>query len=210
MSSAASSPSLTQRFALLIEGLKRAIADGSGRDKRLLGPLTVLLWNYLGRKLRRFEALAARVAAGDLVAARRRAVSTRRSARKPVSRIPYGPVLVRFGVAHLYAALQALIDDPEMRALLAAEPRVGGLLRSLWRMASPDPLPDALRLASSPRRPYRPRPPKREPPIRQDAAELPVPPDGRLYTWTPLKTPRISSEPPTLAPLRQPRFISGS
>ena len=54
--------------------------------------------------------------------------------------------------------LQALLDDPEMRALLAASPRAGRLLRPLWRKLSPHPLPEVLRL---PPRPPRPKPTRR-------------------------------------------------
>jgi hypothetical protein len=53
--------------------------------------------------------------------------------------------------------LQALLDDPEMRALLAASPQAGRILRPLWRKLSTYPLPPVLRL---PPRPRRPRPPR--------------------------------------------------
>jgi len=57
--------------------------------------------------------------------------------------------------------LQALLDDPEMRALLAASPQAGRILRPLWRKLSPRPLPDVLRL---PPRPRRAKPPARSHP----------------------------------------------
>jgi hypothetical protein len=49
--------------------------------------------------------------------------------------------------------LQALLDDPEMRALLAASPQAGRILRPLWRKLSPRPLPAVLRLPPRPKRP---------------------------------------------------------
>jgi hypothetical protein len=54
--------------------------------------------------------------------------------------------------------LQALLDDPEMRALLAASPQAGRILRPLWRKLSTYPLPPVLRLPPRPRRPRAVRP----------------------------------------------------
>jgi hypothetical protein len=47
--------------------------------------------------------------------------------------------------------LQTLLDDPEMRALMAASPQAGRILRPLWRKLTPDPLPAVLRLPPRPR-----------------------------------------------------------
>jgi hypothetical protein len=58
--------------------------------------------------------------------------------------------------------LQVLLDDPEMRALLAASPQAGRILRPLWRKLTPYPLPAVLRL---PPRPRRAKPPQPKPPV---------------------------------------------
>ncbi|HST76425.1 MAG TPA: hypothetical protein VLJ20_13695, partial [Acetobacteraceae bacterium] len=75
---------------------------------------------------------------------------------------PPGPVLLTVFRMGLDEMLQALLDDPEMRALLAASPQAGRILRPLWRKLSPRPLPAVLRL---PPRPRKPRPPRVKPPV---------------------------------------------
>jgi hypothetical protein len=142
------------RFTLLIEGLKRAMADGIGQRHATLGPLSVLLWNYLARTLRRLAGLHARVEAGTLAAAPRRNAAPRRSrsVRQP-ARLPRGPVLAQYYLGRFIAPLRELVEEPEMRALLAASPQVGRLLRPLWRRLTTDPLPEPLRLPRKPPRP---------------------------------------------------------
>jgi hypothetical protein len=83
--------------------------------------------------------------------------------------------------------LQALLDDPEMRALLAASPGAGRLLRPLWRKLSPRPLPEVLRL---PPRPRRPKPPvvaraKVARVARTARAARPAPPPATAGLWEP-------------------------
>ncbi len=149
------------RFAHLIEALKRAMAEGIGRRHETLGPLAVLLWRYLARTLRRLAALHARFAAGTLATAPRRSTAPRPAADRPTStrrppRIPRGPVLLRYYLVHFVAPLRALLEEPEMRALLAASPQAGRLLRPLWRKLTTDPLPEVLRLPAEPPQPKRP------------------------------------------------------
>jgi hypothetical protein len=47
--------------------------------------------------------------------------------------------------------LRRLLDDPEMRAFLAAVPQAGRLLGALWRKLTTEPLPEVLRPPPRPR-----------------------------------------------------------
>jgi hypothetical protein len=171
MSSAAPSlpTNLIPRFALFIACVKRTMGEIILR-RHEAGPLAMLLENYLSATLRRLTALHARFAAGRLPAAPRarrpageRAVAERvRPERRPPG-IPRGPVLLTVFRAAYDEQLQALLNDPEMRALLAASPQAGRILRPLWRKLSPDPLPEVLRLPPRPRRPKPPRVARRAP-----------------------------------------------
>ena len=94
---------------------------------------------------------------------------------------------------HFLAPLRELVDDPQMRALLAAAPQAGRLLRPLWRKLTTDPLPEPLRL------PPRPRRSAAEP----EAAIAPtLPPD--VLAWLHLATP--AKPPPDLPPWPPPLF----
>jgi hypothetical protein len=162
MPAAAPSPptNLIPRFALFIAAVKRTMGEGLLRRPDTLGPLSILLGNYLSATLRRLAALHARCAAGKLPAAprarrpaaERAATDHPRPERRPPA-IPRGPVLLTVFQASFDEQLRTLLDDPEMRAMLAASPQAGRLLRPLWRKLSPGPLPPALRLPPRPRRP---------------------------------------------------------
>ena len=69
-------------------------------------------------------------------AAERVAAERPRAEPRP-SGIPPGPVLMTVFGAGFDGILQALLDDPEMRALLAASPQAGRILRPLWRKLGP-------------------------------------------------------------------------
>jgi hypothetical protein len=150
------------RFSLLTEAMKRGLIEGIRRPliarRGPLGPLIGMLLHYLMDTRRRLAALHARFAAGKLQAAPRRSTDPRPAAdrsrprRRPPA-IPPGPVLLTVFRAGFDEMLQALLDDPEMRALLAASPQAGRILRPLWRKLSPRPLPAVLRLPPRPRRP---------------------------------------------------------
>src|SRR6185437_9406393 len=159
--------SLISRFGVFVETAKQAVGEGirageaaPGREAAL-GPLGILLWNYLSATLRRLGALHARFVAGKLPSAPRRCPAPRRAAeratagagreRRPPA-IPSGPVLLTLFRVTLCDQLRTLLDDPEMRALLGAAPQAGRLLRPLWRKLSVDPLPEALRLPPRPPR----------------------------------------------------------
>ncbi len=68
--SASTSTSVMHRFGLFIERLKWTLLDGADRHRDTLGPLAVVLWNYIGRTTRLFVALHARFVAGKLAAPR--------------------------------------------------------------------------------------------------------------------------------------------
>ncbi len=197
--STAASPSLPTglmpRFSLFIEAVLREMGVGMGR-RHELGPLSFLLWRYLSAVRRRLAALHARFVAGKLAprpraprpAAERSTSENLGPERRPPG-IPRGPVLLTVCRVPLYGHLQALLDDPEMRALLAAAPQAGRLLRPLWRKLSPDPLPEVLRLPPRPPRPKPPQPPRAARPrlARPKAARiaLPAPPPEAPSRWEP-------------------------
>jgi len=184
--------------------VKRALGEGLGDRHDARWPLAILLGSYLSATLRRLGALHARFAAGRLpIAPRpRRPAAERATAERPERRppaIPRGPVLLTVFRAAFDEQLRTLLDDPEMRALLAAAPQAGRLLRPLWRKLSPDPLPEALRLPPRPRR-VRAQQPSSAPELR-----LVPSPDG-LPLWEPTPCfppwgapPRLNAAP-ALAP----------
>ncbi len=209
------------RFSLLVAMMRRGLGEAFEHRRviapvsPLLRPLAELLWHYLGHTLRRLRALQARFAAGKLPAPRRRAAPSpaaerpARTHQAPTRRpdIPRGPVFLEFGLGWAIGHLEALLDDPETRALLAASPQAGRLLRPLWRKLSPDPLPEVLR---PPPRPPRPKPPRLaraesrggDPSPRP--SPQPSPPSGgegevRRPAWArPRRRPALPAWPPPL------------
>ncbi len=138
-----------------------------------LGPLMQVLYNYLGRAVRRLDALVLKWERGQLPvrrapAAPRRAAQAGSAPSKP--RLPTRPNWLRdchapFG---LYAAgVERLLEDPDTRALLAAAPQAGRILRPLARMFGVA-VPEWLRL---PRRKRKPRALKPRKP-REDLSDL--------------------------------------
>jgi hypothetical protein len=158
----------------------------------------MLLGSYLSATLRRLAALHARFAAGKLAAvprARRPAAERPPTERRPPA-IPRGPVLLTICRAGFDEQLRTLLDDPEMRALLAAAPRVGRILRPLWRKLSADPLPEMLRLPRQPRA----KPTAGPPGLRPVAS-----PDGfTLWEPTPCYPPFSAPPRPNPAPAARP------
>jgi hypothetical protein len=192
---------LIPRFSLFIEGLKRAVGEGLLRRPDTLGPLAILLGNYLSGTLRRLAALHARFAAGKLPAvtrARRPATERPPTERRPAA-IPRGPVLLTEFRAGFDEMLQVLLDDPEMRALLAASPQAGRILRPLWRKLSPGPLPEVLRLPPRPRRQPKPRQPRAKSAAGAPGLRPVVSPDG-LIQWEPTPCYPAFSAPPRPSP----------
>ena len=196
---------LMERFGAFIGRVKQAVADGSGRNKALMGPITILLWRYLSRTLDRLSKLHARFIAGTLPPPRpageapRRAAAERQTAAEARKnpRIPAGHVFMPYHVGHLQHAMRELFADPELLALLAAAPQARRLLRPLWRRMTADPLPDILKLPKRPRRSCReiPAAPDTKPPAEaaparpiKSPAEKPPPrraivPDEERAVW---------------------------
>ncbi len=201
MSPAFSTPTgLMCRFGLLVERLRWTLADWVDRNPRnrdVLGPLALLLWKYLQRTTRRLAALHAQFAAGTLAPRKDRAPRRTAEPAESTSRgekLPSGPVLARFGAGYLGAWLLALVDDPEMQALLAASPQAGRLLRPLWRRLTNDPLPAPLRLP--------PKPPRSEQPLAP--AALDAAPGEASPNTPPQSPPHVSLGRRPAAPAKTP------
>ena len=141
------------------------MADEAHR-RRMDSPVQPAIWSYLHRQAQRFAALVARWQAGTLPAARS---PRKRPAPDPTAvRQPRPPGVLPRGAnwfrklfpdtstpfsGNLYELSEAGVD---MRALVAAAPQAGRILRPLLRMLGTKP-PLYLQL---PRRPRRPRPAK--------------------------------------------------
>lgn len=161
MAIALPSPSVADRVAGIIDALCIAVPTLIARD-RSAGPLTILIYSRLRRLRARFAALAARVAAGTLPAARRRAAACpEMPAARPMQ--PRTPRLLPGGFGWLARLVKGaacfggqlqhlLLTDPEMASLLAAAPQAGRILRSLLWMTAIRPLPEILRRPARPAR----------------------------------------------------------
>ncbi len=214
---------LMPRFSQLMEKMKRGLLEGADRLRRgpfgppAAPPLVVdRLWHYLylSRIRNRLMGLHTRFAAGKLPAAPRRCAAPRPAAerqksapRPPRLRIPPGQVFAPYGVWVFAGELRALLEDPEMRALLAAAPQAGRLLRPLWRKLSTDPLPEMLGLPAKPPKPPRPPRPRqpyaaRPKPARVASAKSPAPLPEAPTLWepTPCYPPWGEPPPPKPAP----------
>lgn len=126
-------PPALDRFALIIDGLCRAVA--ARHRFGLAGPLIVLIWGRLRRLATRFAASAAR---GPATAAPvRRATERRPASSAPEMRLPVGFAwllrLVPEAAGHA-SQWQFLLSDPEMVALLEQVPRLHRMVRPLCRM----------------------------------------------------------------------------
>jgi hypothetical protein len=142
------------RFALVMDGLKQAVA-AKIRDYPWTGPMVVYVWNRLHRINQVFQALAALIAAGTLPPerpCRRRSpgvLSVVRVAPDPGKPKPAWtsfsfrfawlcaatPSLAnRFGAAQFGSQLRHLLADPEMMSLIAASSRMRRTLRPLLWM----------------------------------------------------------------------------
>ena len=205
---APSSPVLPDQLALIIEGLRRVVAERAVERYRAGDRATTLLLNLvyarLGRLFQRFALLVAAIKAGRLPAApasRRRADPDSRSspgsspgAGSPASpeklRLPGGfGWLLRLVPGHWTtgygAQLQHWLADPEVVALLKEAPQAGRILRPLLRMLRIE-LPPELRL---PRRERRAAPPAAPavsdalPPEAAPASPSGTRPEARPRPW---------------------------
>ncbi len=183
-STATQGTDFARRFELIIGALAVLVA---ARFRTLGVPHTVLLWGRLKRAIDRINHLMARLAAGRLRPSRPRS-------RPPAPPLPLPPAVPRppglprtelwlvrelgYMAAGYGSQLEALLNDSETAALLAAAPSAGRILRPLCRMLGVT-LPDFLQL---PPRPPRPRPPRAPGPLR--------PPSVRRSTVHPWGIPR--------------------
>lgn len=155
----------TERLADLIAWLAACVA-AQGHRRRLAGPLVVAIWTRLHRIAARFRVIAAtpippprpertEPAAADTIPAPDSPPPAGRAPRHPPT-MPYSARwLLRLipDAAASLSQLEALLQDPQMAALLAADPRLGRILRALCWM-----LGVRRSLAPPPRRRRKPRP----------------------------------------------------
>jgi len=133
---AAAAPDCLQSYGVILAGLAATIARLFLRRPDLMR-LTVPLWTWLNRSVRRLERAMTR----PVVAARVRAVASPRDtgdAARVRVRLPSraGWLVREFGweVVAFGSQLQHLLGQPEMQAALAARPGVGRILRPICRM----------------------------------------------------------------------------
>jgi len=135
--------SLIARFAMILDGLCRAVAARSAGGA-LAGPLIVLIWGRIRRIERHVLRLLTRFQAGRLSVRKAPVVAAARRSR------PRGPNLlprsqgwliglVPYHAAAFSSQLQHLLGDPEMIALLAVSKRARALLAPLCRMLAIEP-----------------------------------------------------------------------
>ena len=128
-------PELARRFAVIMAGLGALIARRFLKMRHLSG-LTVRLWGYLNRAVRRFHR-ALTQKAGKVRAARVRAeradVARVRRVALPSRR---GWIVRELGweAAAYMAQLEALLGEVESRAALAGAPSAARIVRPICRM----------------------------------------------------------------------------
>ncbi|HEX3349163.1 MAG TPA: hypothetical protein VHS58_13785, partial [Acetobacteraceae bacterium] len=152
---------LTERFSRVIQVVLQGLGSRYRADS-ILGPAVAgALLNLIALRLqnlrRRFVTLVERIQAGTL---RKLPEPGQARRRKPSARKPRPNLLAQYGVKDRWGwvvniacrngdELQALLEDPEMQAMIAAEPRrMGRILRSLCRMLGVSEIPDLLKLPS--------------------------------------------------------------
>ena len=152
---------LSDRFALIVDGLCRVVAAHSARDRSAV-PMIVLVWSRLRRIAARFARIAAQAGAGKIPAARTRPPRIRLPSPASPQRLPRGfawlvramPESACFG-----SQLSHLLAEPEMAALLEAEPRLARVLGPLCRMLAVEPIAGTKVSAGKPTPPPRSTPP---------------------------------------------------
>ncbi len=140
-------PEMARRFGLIMGAVAALVARRFLRDPQFF-QLIVPLWTWLNRAVRRFE----RVRPASMTAAARSPQP--RPARAPTPsvapkvRLPARKAwLVKalgWEAAGYGSQLQALLDEPDMQALLATMPALGRILRPVCRMLGVTP-PAAVR-----------------------------------------------------------------
>jgi hypothetical protein len=130
-----------------MQTLREIIGNHAGRHPAAVA-IVLLLWPYLGRVAKRFEALVRRVEAGG-APVRTRAASLAPRVRPPGLRRPGLPTgfawlirLVPYHAACIGGQVRYLLVKPEMAALFLAAPQVARIFRPLCRMLAVPPGPD--------------------------------------------------------------------
>jgi hypothetical protein len=167
---------LAQWLALIMGGLQRAAATCAGRD-HAIAPLVNLLLARIRRLTNRFNALIARLAAGQPAAPYRpRTRPARAAPPAEILRLPRDYFwlirLLPYEAAGYGSQLQAMLADPQTAALLAAAPEAGRILRPLCRLLAIHP-EGALALPSAAGKPpprNRPAKPAAAPPAAPQSA----------------------------------------
>jgi hypothetical protein len=173
--------SLADRLKLIIEGLCQAIARRVGLGG-LAGPLIVLIWTHLRRLSSRFAYATATLYRPS----RPRPNRLRRPPPRPLPRRKAWLLRLAPETASGASQLRHFLADPELAPLLAADPRLGRILR---------PLCHALGIRAGGIRAAAIRPAKAAPP--PDVAPPPSPPSPfqqRHALPEPLATPPLWHE----------------
>lgn len=187
--------SAAERFVSMIDALCTVIVTGLAAD--MSGPQVIGIWDRLTRILTRFAAILARPVKPR--ATTPRTIPAHPAARQPAQarpfksrRLPtgYGWLIRRLPAASPFAQeLRHLIGDPQMAALLQANPGMARLLRPLCRMLGVQQPPEQRGQRPKFATQQAPEPP---PPERFTTTALPHPTDpvSRAATAPPDPTPR--------------------
>ena len=179
------------RLAAIIAWLASCVAE-QGNLRRLPAPLLIAIWKRLRDISARFLAVAATKLPPPRLTAPNPAPHPARSPRRPPRRPPVLPRGARWllrlipGAAASRSQREALLREPEMAALLAADPRLDRIPRPLCRMRGVN-----CSVTQPPRK--RRAPPKPEP--------SPDAPDATFAAAAPAE-----SAPPTARPPPDARF----
>ncbi len=150
---------LSENLARTVELLREKVGQYAVKF-RALAPLILLVWNRICRLRNRFTRLMLLWERDQLPTSRPRAKRPSKPRPKPELRLPTGKMwlvkLVPFTAENI-GHIEGLLNDADVRALVAAHPAAGRILRPWARMFG-IPLPDHLKLP--PRAPRKPRPPK--------------------------------------------------
>jgi hypothetical protein len=144
-----------ERLVLILLGARDVLAVRSVRE-HALGPLVILIAKWMSRRTARFTKLLASFREGRLRLPRARVRRSEPTSKEPQKlRVPgRRGWMIRWtqGAAVFGSQLQFWLEDPEVKALLAAAPKQAGrLLRPICH-ALDVPLPPELRLPKRPRR----------------------------------------------------------
>ncbi len=161
---------LSENLARTVELLREKVGQYAVKF-RALAPLILLVWNRICRLRNRFTRLMLLWERGQLPTPRPRAKRPSKPRPKPELRLPTAEMwlvkLVPFTAENI-GHIEGLLNDADIKALVAAHPAAGRILRPWARMFG-IPLPDHLKLP--PRAPRKPRP-RKPPRAKIDLSDL--------------------------------------